>query len=251
MLWGEVNTVGVDPRLVQQRVDLVDIERSELYLAACVHIMRNVYGFTRSADASRPMDGSGRPLPLYTYPAIEYLRQFDLSQKSVFEFGAGSSTLFWMERARRVVSVESKRDWFESLKPKLKSSVELLLEEGDGFPFCIERYPERFDLIVVDGAGYRYDCAVSALTRLANGGMIILDNADWHHQTAAMLRGAGLIQVDMSGFKPSEHHCSTTSLFLHRQFDWPTIEPRQPAFAMGARQAHSSSWDKPYAVRPK
>lgn len=249
MYWGSMEGSGLTPRQMHEQVGLLEIGRGELYLASCANILRNAYGFVQSAEANRPLDARGRPLPLYTYPAIEYLDQFDLSQKSVFEFGAGASTLYWMERARRVVSVESDRVWCQSLRPLLKPHVELRLEEGDEFPFCIEEYAERFDLIVVDGAGYRYDCATAALGKRAEGGMIVLDNADWHPQTAAVLRKAGLLQVDMSGFKPTEHHCSTTSLFLDRQFAWETIEPRQPSFAMGARRAHSSAWDRPYARR--
>lgn len=251
MYWHAVDTSGVDTQRVEECVNLIRIGHGELYLASCVAILRHAYGFVASTDAKRALDAHGRPMPLFTYPAIEYLVQFDLSQKSVFEFGAGASTLFWMERARRLVSVESHPDWHARLKPMIKSNVDLRLETGDNFPFCIEEYAESFDLIVIDGAGYRYDCAVTSPPKLAAGGMIILDNADWHHQTAQVLREAGLLQIDMSGFKPTEHHCSTTSLFLERSFNWPTIESRQPSFAMGARRAHSDDWDRPYARRPQ
>ena len=59
-----------------------------------------------------------------------------------------------------------------------------------------------------------------------------------------MLRDQGLIQVDFSGFKVTEFHASTTSVFLHRDFAFPTREPMQPAYAVGAKRL-MSEWDQP------
>src|SRR5688572_10403591 len=49
---------------------------------------------------------SGQPIPWYTYPAIEFIRQLDFSQSTVFEYGSGNSTMFWAASAARVISVE-------------------------------------------------------------------------------------------------------------------------------------------------
>lgn len=247
--WGRYGA-GLAEDDLRRRPESIEMSRGEMCIAACTNILRNCYGVVRAADSNRPMDESGQPLPLYTYPAIEHLIQFDYRNKRVFEYGAGNSTLYWMQRAESVVSVENSPQWYAGLKPHLADNVTIHLEEGDGFPYCIERYGQPFDVIVIDGSGYRYDCAEIAITRLARGGLIILDNADWHHHTAALLKRSGLLQVDMTGFKPTEHHTSTTSLFLHREFDFPTLAPRQPAFGIGAKPAHSSAWDRPYAIRP-
>ncbi|GEM_PF-574580 len=246
--WGKYPADG-KPDDLRRRPDTIEMSVGEMCLAACGNILRHEYGMVQAAEINRPLDRTGQPWPLFTYPAIEYLIQFDYREKRVFEYGAGNSTLFWMERARQVVSVENNRSWYEGLKPHLKSNVDLQFEESDGFPFCIERYAEPFDVIVIDGAGYRFDCAQRARDRLAPGGLIILDNADWHHQTAAWLKRSGLLQVDMTGFKPTEHHTSTTSLFFDRAFDFQTVAARQPAFGLGAKPAHSDVWDRPYALR--
>lgn len=250
MYWGQFDTAKVDISELKHNPNVLELPRGEMYLATCNHILRSQYGFVRSAEEQRPVDVRGRPIPLYTYPAIEFLDQFDYRDKSVFEYGAGSSTLYWMERARRVVSIENDPAWFDQLKSVMRSNVELCLAQGDQFPYCIERYQERFDVIVIDGAGYRYDCAVLAVECLAEGGMVILDNADWYPNCAGLLRHAGLLQVDLSGFKPTESHTSTTSLFFDRRFDFPARSNVRPRFAMGAKQAHSSEWDRPYAQRP-
>ena len=61
--------------------------------------------------------------------------------------------------------------------------------------------------------------------------MIILDNPAWHPTSASVLKESGLIQVDFSGFKVTESHASTTSVFLQRDFDFQTLQARQPAIA--------------------
>lgn len=250
VFWGRYDDRIADQDL-RQRPESIEMSRGEMCIAACMNILRHGYGVVQTADVNRPFDRNGQPLPLYTYPAIEYLTQFDYRTKRVFEYGAGSSTLFWMQRAQQLVSVDNDPHWYSMLKPRLGGHVTLHLEEADGFPYCIERYEHPFDVIVIDGSGYRYDCAEVALPHLAPGGLIVLDNADWHHHTAALLKRSGLLQVDMTGFKPTEHHTSTTSLFFHRAFDFPTLEQRQPSFGIGAKPAHSSAWDRPYAVRPQ
>ena len=58
------------------------------------------FAIERTIDEKVCMDRDGNPLPWYTYPAIEYLRQFDYKDKKVFEFGCGFSSLFWALRAQ-------------------------------------------------------------------------------------------------------------------------------------------------------
>lgn len=245
-LWAEISAADAQREAVRQRPDVIALPKKALYSHACQHIFEHVYGYRRSMEEGRPVDAGGNPLPLYTYPAIEYLRQLDFSRRRVFEFGAGASTFFWMTRAKEVVSLESNPEWYQKLQG-LGDNVRLLLETGDEFPNRILDFDEPFDVVIVDAAGYRYDCADRGLKRLAPGGMLILDNADWHHRTAAMLREQDLMQIDMTGFKPTEPHTSTTSLFLRRDARFQPAGGRQPHFGMGAKEIHSSAWDKPYA----
>lgn len=53
------------------------------------------YGQLRTIREKRCIDKLGNPIPWYTYPAIEYLKTIDFSRKLVFEYGGGSSTLWW------------------------------------------------------------------------------------------------------------------------------------------------------------
>jgi len=243
--WGFIDPGNEPTEPLEINPSFVEMTKGEMFLASCTNILRYSYGFIDTVETDRAVDKDGNELPLYTYPAIEYLTQFEFGNKRVFEFGAGGSTIFWMKRAKEVFSVENNHEWIKELRPRLGENASILAAEGSDFPRKIREVNGLFDVIVVDGAGFRYDCAVEALEKLARGGMIILDNSDWHFNTAAMLKDSGLLQVDMTGFKPCYSHTSTTSIFFHREFNFPTTTSRQPAYGLGAKRQHSAEWDRP------
>ena len=78
-----------------------------------IDMWRKDFAIERTIDEKVCLDRNGNPIPWYTYPAIEYLSQFDYSRKTIFEFGCGNSSLFWASRAERVVSIEDNLQWFE------------------------------------------------------------------------------------------------------------------------------------------
>ena len=42
----------------------------------------------------------------YTYPLLEFFENLDFSRDSVFEYGSGSSSVYWANKAKYVQSVE-------------------------------------------------------------------------------------------------------------------------------------------------
>lgn len=209
------------------------------------------YAHLASVRTGSCVDAQRNPVPWYTYPAIDYVRQLDFRGRSVFEFGSGNSTLFWGSVATRVVSVEDDERWFRMMAPKVPRNCELILEPDlDAYPAVIARSGDRYDVIVVDGAARgktRLRCAEAAIGRLRDGGMIILDNSDWLPESSRLLREAGLIQVDMTGFAPISRHTQTTSFFLHRAFAFPPRGPRQPMPGPGAPE---QVWEHPAPTEP-
>lgn len=180
------------------------------------------------------VDNRGTPIPWYTYPAIEYIRQIDWSEKTVFEYGCGNSTLFWAGLARRVTSVESDAAWFETIRSRLPAHCDLLLEpEMPAYARAVERQGGTFDVIVVDGR-HRREAAERALPFLAHGGLVILDNSDWYPKTSEVLREANLLEVDMSGFGPINDYTWTTSFYFHRDFAWKPADRVQPRWGLGS-----------------
>jgi hypothetical protein len=199
-------------------------------------------------------DKEGNYVPWYTYPAIEALKNWDLSGKRVFEYSSGYSTLFWAARAREVVSVEHNPVWYERISKLAPENAQIIFapitqREGDynATPETreqLKRYSEAirdfgtFDAIILDGyEGFslRYQCARIARPQLSANGLIILDNSDWLPVTAGFLRQSGLIEVDLSGLKPGRDYSQTTSFFFAREFDFQPDGNRQPIAPVGGR----------------
>ena len=168
-----------------------------------IEMWQKDFAIERTIDEKVCVDRDGNPLPWYTYPAIEYLSQFDYGEKTIFEFGCGYSSLFWAERAAKVISIEDNPQWFakwqrEFQHPKLDIRWR---DEGEIYEKAIFEDGGRYDVIVVDGKR-RAECAAAAVQKLAPGGMIILDDSDRintsreYVRAVGTLREADLIQVD-------------------------------------------------------
>jgi hypothetical protein len=179
-----------------------------------VHALASKQGQLRSIRERRPVRSDGSAIPWYTYPAIEYLSQFDFSNASVFEFGAGYSSLYWAQRARTVLSVESDPGWLEHLKEGVRPNQKVLLRQGrDDYVNAIREQPDLFDVVIVDGR-WRHACVEAAMNKVRDDGLIVLDNSDRYPKATRCLRDSDRFQVDFSGFGPVNNYAWTTSIFL-------------------------------------
>lgn len=205
-----------------------------------IEMWQKDFAIERSIDEKVCIDRDGHPIPWYTYPAIEYLSQFDYSAKKIFEFGCGYSSLFWAERAASVTSIEDNPRWFEKWQqefqhPKLDIRWR---DEGEIYEKAIFEDDCVYDVIVVDGKR-RAECATAAVEKLAAGGMIILDDSDRintseeYVKAVAALKKANLIQVDFYGFCPMNCYTKTTSAFLACDFNFESKYPVQPVNGIG------------------
>lgn len=197
-------------------------------LRAADKILNRGYGYQKTFALKQCIDKNNQPIPWYTYPALDYLRQLDMRDKVVFEFGSGNSTLFWASVAHKVIAVESDNAWYGLIKLKLPSNCELIFESDlTKYVNAIEIPSCKFDIIIVDGEE-RFLAAQKAPGYLKKGGLIILDNADWYPESAAFLRKQGFIEVDMTGFGPINDYTWTTSFFFDREFNFLPLQGRQP-----------------------
>lgn len=197
------------------------------YLLAPVTMLRAVkvlefdYGHFKSTALGESVDRQGNPVPWFCYPAIDYLMRLNLSGKKVFEYGSGSSTLFWDKNADLVLSVEHDRGWFETVNKNLVGESKVYLEED------LNRYPKYIskldspDIIVIDGK-VRDECAKEAIKHIKEDGLIILDNpnqASTNKAAANILRRLNFIEVTFTGFLPMGPHPTETSFFFGRDFE--------------------------------
>lgn len=192
------------------------------------------FGLLNSMVRNAAVTSSGEPIPWYTYPAIEFLNQFDFTSAAILEYGCGNSTLYWAGRAKSVVSIEHERGWYDHMRSVAPGNVELIYAaNAHDYASAAGRSSDgRYDIIVIDGQS-RLLCAEQALRRLTDEGFIILDNSDWFPQTAKVLRSAGLLQVDFFGFAPINDYTSSTSLFFQRDCVLRPRRERQPVTGIG------------------
>ncbi|NES92903.1 MAG: class I SAM-dependent methyltransferase, partial [Okeania sp. SIO2B9] len=92
-------------------------------------------GWIKSLMTGLPINYDSKPIPWYTYPAIEFIENKIASDFRVFEYGSGQSTLWWAERVLKVISVESNRNWFSYLQEKMPKNVEIILTKIDFYIF--------------------------------------------------------------------------------------------------------------------
>ena len=196
-------------------------------------ILSHDFGQFNSMQSKQCVDRQGNEIPWYTYPAIEYIKQLDLSDKRIFEYGSGNSTIFWSSRCHQLISVEHDEHWYQQICHRLPENVDYHFQESvEDYVNVINATDEDFDIIIIDGS-YRYDCTTEAIKKLKPSGFIILDNSDWMTNSSQLLREADLIEVDMSGFGPINNYTWTTSFYFSRQVELKSSADMQPQAGIG------------------
>ncbi len=198
------------------------------------------FGISRTIDEKVCLDRDNNPIPWYTYPAIEYISQFDFSNKTIFEFGCGYSSLFWAKRAKNVISIEDNPNWFEKWQKEFnEENLDIRWrDEGEIYENAIFEDEQKYDVIIIDGKR-RFQCAQTAIEKLADGGMIILDDSDRvntsdeYKKAIKILQSANLLQVDFYGFCPMNAYTKTTTIFFMRNFNFSSKFDVQPVNGYG------------------
>lgn len=185
--------------------------------------------------------------PWLAFDAIDYLEHHLRTHIRVFEYGSGGSTLFWLRYGASCVSVEHEAHWYALLRPQLAAepsaeyrfvapepvateclpldpadpaqyaSADLALRDYSfrAYASQIDEFADRsFDVILIDGRA-RPSCIMHAARKVADGGMLILDNANRSYYTAQagdFLRGFSRMQF--SGVGPCGTEMSRTDIYV-------------------------------------
>jgi len=192
-----------------------------MLIPLCVRIqLRNFYilsilqGQANSIRHTSSINHNGEPIPWLTYPAIEYINQYNLKEMSVFEFGSGNSSRFWAKKAKKVISIENDIKWFTYVKNYISGNQDIYLKTDKiSYVNMLQELGLKYDIIIVDGE-WRSACVEKAVDYLEEGGMIIIDNSDWYPESNNLLRSKGFFQIDFNGFGPINNICWTTSIFI-------------------------------------
>jgi len=185
-------------------------------------------------------------LPWITFDAINYLEGIDLSDKRIFEYGSGGSTLFWLSRGAQCVSIEHDLDWFNKIKRVTSTysfDYRLILPEPDtrsatdpanpddyssdefnyhkvnykNYASQIDEFPSNyFDVVLIDGRS-RPACIKHSAIKVKKHGLLILDNSDRDYylsKTSQYL--SSFTRMDFRGIVPSMPMHSTTTIFRYQ-----------------------------------
>jgi hypothetical protein len=182
--------------------------------------LSNEYGQFASMKSFNCIDGEKKPIPWYTYPAIEYLKNIDFSNKKIFEYGSGNSSIWWSERCNKLISIESDPIWKNKISALLNNSKFDYRLATDETSYIKHSDIASCNVIIIDGQ-FRAKCADFILSEVGSGStsldMLIFDNSDWYPHTISKLNETltNWVQVDFSGFGPINSYTWTTSIFLN------------------------------------
>ena len=186
--------------------------------------------------------------PWLPYLVTDYIKR--LKPQSIFEWGSGESTLFFLDlKVDKVVSIEHNHNWYEKLWNKLsirqKDNLRFIsFDQGSIGPdkanpthyksgstelgeVNFKRYASAidiyglFDLILIDGMA-RASCLHHAFNHVAPGGCIVLDNTGdrpyYLEQTAHLFGNyeSGWERIDFMGYGPILAYKWQTTIFINR-----------------------------------
>lgn len=174
-------------------------------------------GWLTSFRLKQAVDAQGQPIPWYTLSCLYFLAPRLPADLAVFEYGAGNSTLWWLSHSRRLVSVEHDPGWFARLQPSFAgSAATLLLRENvddASYTNAVAEFPDRFDVVIVDGRN-RVACALNAVARLSERGVVIWDDADRPRYQDGLreLQSRGFRRIDFHGLAPVSPRARATAI---------------------------------------
>ena len=182
-------------------------------------ILGKKYGQYQSAKEWSCINAEGLPIPWYTYPTIEYLNNLKLDGISVLEYGSGNSSLYYLRRGAKVVSIEDDREWYEKIKGENKDdSFQYVIANSDS-DYIQRKEINSADIIVIDGS-YRPECAEYVIKNILDGNsnpsMIIFDNSDRYPKTINKLDDKiEWVRVDFCGLGPINCYTWVTSIYFN------------------------------------
>jgi hypothetical protein len=157
------------------------------------------------------------PVPWLTFDSIREIEKRLSPGSQIFEYGAGHSTVYWAEKDLNIVLVEDNPDWFKMVEGVLRGrpKVKVCFESApDKYVNFISLFSEPFDVVIVDGS-HRKQCVRGALSKLKPGGLLVVDNTDWHwFQKDETLVPASWEKMVFPGPAPFIGHLSETTLWL-------------------------------------
>jgi len=193
-------------------------------------------------------------LPWFTFSSLNFLVHILDSDWKVFEYGCGYSSFFWSSRVKEYHGVEDDENWYNVTSTKINKDANIeLVKKNDNFKINllmtldkkypnknnlsdekmnekhgisnlnfqeyanhISKFPEKyFDVIVIDGKARKFS-TFSALNKIKDSGIFILDNSDrvQYKPIFEFLFDNGWFKIDFWGDGPLNSYKWCTSFFI-------------------------------------
>jgi hypothetical protein len=183
--------------------------------------------------------------PWLVFDAIDFLNKLNLKDKLVFEYGSGSSTLYWIDKRAHVVSIEHDPVWYGKIsnllrnndladyrliEPEIFSNYQIFeLDPSDPDKYVSSNYSDKifkryvcqidtfgdqsFDIILIDGRA-RPSCIKHSTSKIKVGGFIIVDNSERdYYFTSTNKYLTNFKQLSFTGIVPCALSYSRTDIF--------------------------------------
>ena len=175
----------------------------------------------KSIKLGRPVDNKMNPIPWWTYPAIDYLNQFNFNDEIIFEYGPGNGTLWFIEKGcKKIISIENDKKWFEELQStKQKNQILVYKEKKEDYFNSVFNYDPT--VLIIDGKWRKenVEFICSNFEKInENLKMIIIDNPD-KFKLGDLIKGLtntySFLQADFFGFGPAFRGIGCTTVLLN------------------------------------
>lgn len=131
-----------------------------------------VYSFVKEAPHWRTHDLEGRTMPWWTRPSLEWLASLPLKELTIFEYGCGISSMWFIHNVFASFGVDHNVDWLPDEDGYWYTTSK---KEYINSPGHIDAALRKYDLIIIDGI-HRDECTEYALQWLKPGAYLICDN---------------------------------------------------------------------------
>lgn len=139
--------------------------------------------------------------PWWNQQAIDYLASQLPAGGTVFEWGAGGSTVWLAARGLAVITVESDSMWAAAVRERCPDvGVWYEPDQDRYYQVILDLPPDSLDVVIIDGL-LRDECAQVAAGQVKPGGLVVLDDTNVDYYAAAGAAFAGWDAVTFTGPK--------------------------------------------------
>jgi hypothetical protein len=176
----------------------------------------------------RKLSPMGIRRPWWPYDATAWIAAHLPPDARVFEYGGGGSTLWLQDHGATVTVIEHQPEWARKLAAALAPGTRILqpaiLASGtvtsgreagyfDEYVATISAEPDAsLDLVIVDGRA-RVDCVRSAIPKVKQGGLLLLDDTGVARYQPAFVLLADWERHVFAGLKPGYPGPAETSVW--------------------------------------